>query len=136
MVETHCCPQKALTDRNQQLTPAQLAEQLGRLVLRRETPGEGFEQKLEELRSEIDKLDEELIDILARRMKVVEEIGAYKKENRITILQIRRWRQLMDDRTEAGIRLGLSRDFILKLLETVHEEGIRRQIDVMNREGE
>ena len=136
MVETHCCPQKALTDRNQQLTPAQLAEHFGRLVLRRENPGEGFEQKLEELRSEIDKLDEELIDILARRMKVVEEIGAYKKENRITILQIRRWRQLMDDRTEAGVRLGLSRDFILKLLETVHEEGIRRQIDVMNREGE
>jgi chorismate mutase len=134
MIETHCNPAKALTDKNQQITPAQLREFLSKLILRRETGTSEFSYKLEELRSEIDKLDEELIDILARRMKVVEEIGAYKKQNRMTILQLKRWNQLTHDRIEAGIRMGLTREFIRKLLETVHEEGIQRQIDVMNRD--
>jgi chorismate mutase len=134
MVEVHSHPARALTDKNQQLTPIQLKEMMEKLVIRRESGNHEFSYKLEELRSEIDKLDEELIDILARRMKVVEEIGTYKKANRITILQLKRWNQLTRDRIEAGIRMGLSREFIQKLLESVHEEGIQRQIDVMNRE--
>ena len=134
MIEAHINPSRALTDKNQQITPAQLKEMLGQLILRRESAGIEFEQKLEELRSEIDKLDEELIDILSRRMKIVEDIGAYKKANKITILQLKRWNHLMNDRIEAGEKMGLSREFILKLLESVHEEGIQRQIDVMNRE--
>lgn len=132
MVESHINPSKALTDKNQQVTPSQLADILSKLVVRRESGGVDFENKLEALRSEIDKLDEELIDILARRMNVVQEIGAYKKANKITILQLKRWNQLTRDRIEAGIKMGLSREFILKLLESVHEEGIQRQIDVMN----
>lgn len=136
MIETHIDPSKALTDKNQQITPFQLNEMLGKLILRRESGGFEFEQKLEELRSEIDKLDEELIDILARRMSVVEEIGKYKQANKITILQLKRWNYLIHDRIETGVRMGLSREFILKLLESVHEEGIQRQIDVMNRKDE
>ncbi len=134
MVEAHCNPSRALTDKNQQVTPAQLQEFVDKLIIRQESDNSGFSSKLEELRSEIDKLDEELIDILARRMNVIEEIGLYKKLNKITILQLKRWSQLTQDRIENGIRLGLSREFILKLLEDVHEEGIQRQIDVMNRE--
>ncbi len=132
MIESHISPSKALTDKNQQITPAHLTELLLKLILRRESGGVEFENKLEALRSEIDKLDEELIDILARRMNVVQEIGTYKKANKITILQLKRWNQLTQDRIEAGIKMGLSREFILKLLESVHEEGIQRQIDVMN----
>ncbi len=132
MIESHINPAKALTDKNQQVTPAQLTEIISKLILRRETGGVEFEAKLETLRSEIDKLDEELIDILARRMNVVQEIGTYKKANKITILQLKRWNQLTRERIEAGIKMGLSREFILKLLESVHEEGIQRQIDVMN----
>jgi chorismate mutase len=134
MVETHFNPSRALTDKNQQVTPAQLKEFLSKLIVRHESGNNEFSFKLEALRSEIDKLDEELIDILARRMKVIEEIGIYKKINKITILQLKRWSQLTHDRIEAGIKMGLSREFILKLLETVHEEGIQRQIDVMNRD--
>ncbi len=133
MIEAHITPSKALTDKNQQLTPAQLSDLLSKLIFRQESVPMEFENRLEVLRSEIDKLDEELIDILGRRMDVVEEIGNYKKANRITILQIKRWNQLTLDRIEAGIRMGLSKEFILKLLETVHEESIQRQIDVMNR---
>ena len=63
-------------------------------------------------------------------MKVVEDIGIYKKTNKITILQLKRWNQVINDRIEAGEKMGLSREFILKLLESVHEEGIQRQMDV------
>jgi chorismate mutase len=134
MIEVHASPSKALTDKNQQITPAQFSDLLSKLILRRESGGVEFENKLEELRSEIDKLDEELIDILARRMNVVEEIGKYKKANKITILQLKRWNQITRERIETGIRLGLSREFIENLLHSVHEEGIQRQIDVMNQD--
>ena len=134
MIESHVTPSKALTDKNQQITPVQLSEIISKLILRRESGSVEFENKLEALRSEIDKLDEELIDILARRMNVVQEIGMYKKANKITILQVKRWNQLTRDRIDAGIKMGLSREFILKLLESVHEEGIQRQIDVMNQD--
>jgi len=134
MIECHINPVRALTDKNQQITPAQLSEILSKVILRRESGSVEFENKLEELRSEIDKLDEELIEILARRMNVVQEIGKYKKANRITILQLKRWNQITRERIEAGIKMGLSREFLMKLLESVHEEGIQRQIDVMNQD--
>lgn len=134
MIETHVDPSKALTDKQQQITPAELKNLLGSLVIRRESGSIEFANKLDKLRSEIDKIDEELIDTLYRRMLVVDEIGKYKKENRITILQLKRWNQVIRDRVENGVKLGLSRDFIMKLLEVLHEESIQRQIDVMNRE--
>ena len=134
MIETHIRPEEALTDKEQQITPDNLRVLLSGLVIREEYGTIEFENKLEELRSEIDKLDEELIDILGRRMKIVEEIGKYKKENNITILQLKRWSHIIHDRVETGVRIGLSREFLLKLLETLHEESIQRQTEVMNRD--
>jgi chorismate mutase len=133
MIETHINPAEALTDKDQQITPQQLKELFGKLVVRRESGTIEFENSLEALRSEIDKLDEEMISILARRMSVVEEIGKYKKENNITILQLKRWSQVIRERVQAGVELGLTREFILKLLEAIHEESIQRQTEVMNR---
>jgi chorismate mutase len=134
MIEVHVRPEEALTDRNQQITPEMLRAMLAGLVVRKESGETEFQNLLEKLRSEIDKIDQELIDILARRMSVVEEIGKYKKSNRITILQLKRWSQIIHDRVETGEHLGLSREFLMKLLEALHEESIQRQIDVMNRE--
>jgi chorismate mutase len=133
MIETHIRPEEALTDKEQQITPGQLKELLSGLVIRKEYGTIEFENKLEELRSEIDKLDEELIDILGRRMNIVEEIGKYKKENNITILQLKRWSRIIHSRVDTGVRLGLTREFLLKLLEALHEESIQRQTDVMNK---
>ena len=133
MIEVHIRPEEALTDREQQITPDQLTILLDSLILREESGTVEFENKLEELRTEIDKLDEELIDILAQRMRIVDEIGKYKKENNITILQLKRWNHIIQDRVNAGVKLGLRREFILKLLETVHEVSIQRQTEVMNR---
>jgi len=134
MIEVHHHPSKALTDKNQQISPDALKTMLASLIIRNESGPPEFESKLEALRSEIDKLDAELLEILARRMNIVEEIGEYKKANRITILQIRRWNQLIHERIENGISLGLSREFLTRLLQAVHEEGIQRQLNVMNTE--
>jgi chorismate mutase len=134
MIEAHIRPEEALTDKEQQITPDNLKALISNLVIREEYGTFEFENKLEELRSEIDKLDEELIDILGRRMNIVEDIGKYKKENNITILQLKRWSQIIRDRVDTGVRIGLSREFLLKLLETLHEESIQRQTDVMNRD--
>jgi len=133
MIEAHIRPEEALTDKEQQITPDNLKMLISNLVIREEYGTIEFENKLEELRSEIDKLDEELIDILGRRMNIVEDIGKYKKENNITILQLKRWSQIIRDRVDTGVRIGLSREFLLKLLETLHEESIQRQTEVMNR---
>jgi chorismate mutase len=133
MIECHIRPEEALTDKGQQLTPAELETMISQLVLREANGGVEFENTLEKLRSEIDKIDQELIDIMSRRMQVVEEIGKYKKSNKITILQLKRWNQVIRERVKSGEQQGLSREFVLKLLEAVHEESIQRQIDVMNR---
>lgn len=133
MIESHYNPDIALTDANQQVTPKQLASIFSKLVIREESGTVEFETKLEELRTEIDKLDAELIDILSHRMKIVEEIGEYKRDNNITILQIKRWSEIIKNRLSHGIKSGLNKDFLTKILQIVHKESIQKQTDIMNK---
>ena len=127
MIESHCNPDNALTDANQQITPDELSVLLNSLIVRQTKGNIEFETMLEKLRREIDKMDAELLDILSKRLKIVDEIGHYKKENNITILQIRRWSDIISDRLNLGSRFGLNKDFLLQMLQLVHEESIRRQ---------
>jgi len=136
MLESHIDPDHALTDPQQQITPQALAQVISNLQVRKEKGNIEFETRLEELRSEIDKIDAELLHILSRRMDVVDEIGKYKKENNITILQLKRWSTILRDRLRTGMNLGLNKDFIQQLLETVHNESIRRQTEIFNSEEE
>lgn len=131
MIETHTDPDNALTDANQQITPEELSVLLSTLVIRQTSGNPEFETRLEKLRREIDKMDAELLDILNKRMRIVDEIGHYKKENNITILQIRRWSEMINDRLNLGSRFGLNSDFLLQMLQLVHEESIRRQEEIM-----
>ncbi len=131
MIESHMDPDHAFTDANQQITPEELSTLINALVVRQTKGNPEFETKLEILRREIDKMDAELLDILSNRMKIVDEIGQYKKENNITILQIQRWSDIFFDRLNLGSRIGLSREFLLQFLEIVHEESIRRQEEIM-----
>ncbi|RLD62348.1 MAG: 3-deoxy-7-phosphoheptulonate synthase [Bacteroidetes bacterium] len=130
MIESHIDPDNALTDPQQQITPHSLKVLLDSLVLRNPTGNIDFETILEKLRSEIDKIDVELIDILSRRMGIIDEIGKYKSQNNITILQLKRWSQIVNDRLNTGLESGLRKDFLQKLLEIVHVESIRRQTEI------
>lgn len=127
MIESHYQPENALTDARQQITPSALNTLIMNLIIRERTGDFEFETKLEEYRSEIDKLDAEMIDILARRLDVIDAIGNYKKENNITILQLKRWSNILQERLENGKNLGVDPDFLIKVLELVHKESIIRQ---------
>lgn len=132
IIETHITPDKALSDAKQQITPAALKEIMGRLILRE--PGADFqvELSLAELREQIDKLDDKLINLFEKRMKVVEEIGRHKKDNNLTILQSKRWDDILNKRVNLGLRKGLSEEFILKVFRAIHQESINHQTVIMN----
>jgi chorismate mutase len=134
MIETHRDPATALSDAAQQLTPALLHQILAKLVVREPGCGdEDFGKHLNSLRTVIDGIDAEMVQALARRMQVVEEIGAYKKEHSVTILQIERWLEILRSRTAQGEALGIEREIITELCQLLHKASIKRQTEVMNR---
>ena len=133
MIESHCDPSKALSDKNQQLTPNDLRELLSRLILRQPVSNDSkFLDILGELRSQIDIYDDQLLDILEQRMGVAETIGSYKKENNITILQSSRWEEIIQKAIAKGDSKGLSEEFIQLLFKAVHQESINHQNKIMN----
>ncbi len=132
MIESHFDPKQALTDAAQQITPAHLGQLLDQLVFRHKKGDINFQNKLEGLRTEIDKLDGELIQILAKRLEIIDEIGEYKKENDITILQMKRWAGIIRDRLSIGTHLGLEERFLKTLLNVIHKESMQRQADIFS----
>ncbi|MBV6483772.1 MAG: 2-dehydro-3-deoxyphosphooctonate aldolase [Flavobacteriales bacterium] len=133
MIETHVNPAEAKSDADQQLTPKQLVDLLNHLTIRDKLVSDTeFISHLEQLRLIIDELDEELINKFASRMAIIEKIGTYKKDHNITILQIERWEQILKNRLFIAQKVGLSNDFIRKMLELIHQESIRIQAKVMN----
>ncbi len=134
MIETHHNPLVALSDMNQQLTPRQLNDLLGKLIYRHSNNLDAdFASILETLRNQIDSIDQQMLELLSQRMKVVEEIGKYKSKNEVTILQLRRWEKIISTRVKLGKKLGLTEDFVKKLLQLVHKESIQKQTEVMNK---
>ncbi len=132
IIETHIDPDNALSDAHQQITPADLKTLLSRLILRHEDVDQENLFTLAELREQIDKLDDKLLQVFEKRMKVVEEIGKHKKAHNITILQSQRWDDIVRYRLSLGIKKGLSEEFILKVFQAIHQESINRQNLVMN----
>ena len=134
MLESHLDPDNAWSDAKQQVTPEVLSTLLDSITWRHENSNKvEFLSALESLRDQINQLDDELIQLLGRRMKIAENIGTYKKENNITILQTSRWNDILERSVKKGATLGLTRDFILKYLDAVHLESINRQNSVMNK---
>jgi chorismate mutase len=137
MIESHIDPSVAWTDAAQQVTPAALVEIIDHLTLRKpEVRDAVVKDKLAELRSQIDKIDDLVIQKVAERMQIAEKIGQYKKDNGITILQVNRWDEILNKRTTYAKALKLSADFTEKLLELLHSESIRKQTEIMNKDQE
>ncbi|MCK5343337.1 MAG: bifunctional 3-deoxy-7-phosphoheptulonate synthase/chorismate mutase type II, partial [Candidatus Heimdallarchaeota archaeon] len=134
MIESHFRPWSALSDADQQIRPKHLDELLKNLVIRKPFGGKVFQNKLSKLRAQIDEIDDELIEILTKRILVVKEIGEYKKDHKITILQLKRWSYIIEDRMKKGIDGGLEKAFLSKLLEVIHDESMRIQADILNSE--
>ncbi len=133
MIESHMNPEQALSDAAQQLLPADLAGLLEQLAFRSNRSAEGEGQAfLEVMRRQIDFLDHELLEVLSRRSKLVDRIGRFKKRNNMTILQVRRWEQLLENRLEQARQIGLDEAFVRQFYQTIHQYSIRIQSNVMN----
>jgi chorismate mutase len=139
MIEVHCHPESALSDKDQQLTPIQVGNTLDSILSRLclvslICPSEGSEE-LQWLRAEIDELDDRLWDTIAARMEVSERIGAWKKAHGVTPLQPERYLQIVDKlktRNETLQDNSLSTDFMLRLWELIHEESLQKQLKIEN----
>jgi len=131
MIESHIDPDQAWSDAKQQITPEVLGAMITEMVLR-----EGYEDvqplqsKLEFLREEIGNIDDELFNLLSNRMNYVRQIGQYKKENNMTILQQKRWARKIEDSLKLAKERGLSQQFIMDFISAIHDESIDQQENV------
>jgi chorismate mutase len=128
MIEVHVDPDQALSDASQQLTPDQFRALLGRITWKHaESNDRTFRAHLDALRTEIDELDDHLLDLLGRRMAVVRRMGELKRQQHVAVLQPGRWEEILASRVAAGQQHTLSADFVVQLFQSVHEEAIRQQ---------
>jgi chorismate mutase len=131
IIETHCCPEAAWSDAAQQITPDTLAQLLSRLIIRdADRPSQFFS----ELRWRIDQIDEAILELFARRMQVSVEMGEYKRKNNMPALQTIRYSEILEHCTEFGTTLDLDTEFVRNVVKELHEESIRKQMEVMNQE--
>ena len=128
IIESHCCPDKAWSDAAQQVTPEVLGVILDTLVIR---DVKQSTESLTALRRQIDELDSNLLELLARRMRVSVEIGMYKKEHNMPILQAARYDEILQNRINQAIQMEMSGEFMKTVLVAIHEESVRHQMEVM-----
>lgn len=132
MIETHPNPDQAWSDAAQQITPQTLQQLLAQLQIRdRNIEGVGFTNELESLRNMVDSLDEELLEIIAKRMDLIAKIGSYKKQHNVTVFQPERWLEIKKSRANFGENLKLNPEFVLNILTEIHNESIRFQTEII-----
>ncbi|MCD9562488.1 bifunctional 3-deoxy-7-phosphoheptulonate synthase/chorismate mutase type II [Tenacibaculum maritimum] len=128
MVETHTDPDNAWSDASQQVTPNTLKQMMEDLKIRKVTnTDQAYRESLENLRAQINIVDNQLIDLLGKRMKVADSIGALKKEKNVAVLQSRRWNEILGNMILEGEARGLSEEFVLKMFKAIHQESINHQ---------
>lgn len=130
IIESHCSPDKAWSDAAQQVLPDVLDFILSKLTIRSEMEST---DTLRILRKQIDECDNALLELLARRMKVCREIGQYKKEHNMQIVQTLRYTEILDKRGAQGALSGMSQDFVRAVFEHIHEESVNQQIEIVNK---
>jgi chorismate mutase len=133
IIETHIDPDNAWSDAAQQVTPDMLKKMFIDLKMRKKDESSvNYNNKLENLRLQIDEVDAKILDILSKRMLIVDEIGKLKKEHNVAVLQNNRWVNMLDRIVEEGVSKGLSEDFIISLFKAIHQESINHQENIVN----
>lgn len=130
IIESHCNPDCAWSDASQQVTPDALELILNNLVIRDTTQ---TTEDLSDLRRQIDNLDNDLLELLAKRMRISKEIGQFKKEHGMTVLQSGRYDEIISKRVAQAVSMGMSGEFMQVVLEAIHEESVRQQIEILNK---
>lgn len=128
IVESHCNPDCALSDAGQQITPEVLDYTLKMLVVRDNAQ---TTENISVLRQQIDEIDEQLLSLLSKRMRISREIGTYKKEHNMPILQSGRYNEILDKRGKMGKSLDLNPEFISEIMKSIHGESVKVQMEIM-----
>lgn len=129
IIESHCEPDSAWSDKSQQVTPEVLNFILHTLVVRDSVQ---TTESLALLRQQIDQIDSELLEALSKRMRVSREIGQYKKEHSMPVVQTGRYDDILNSRARSAEELGMSGEFMKVVYQAIHEESVRQQIEVLN----
>ena len=129
IIESHCDPDKAWSDAKQQVTPDVLDYILSLLVIR---DGTVTTEGITTLRRQIDEIDNQVMELLSKRMRVCREIGHYKKEHNMTVLQTSRYNEILDKRGAQGSLCGMDPMFVKTVFEAIHEESVRQQMEIVN----
>jgi chorismate mutase len=133
IIETHVDPDNAWSDAAQQVTPTVLKQIFLDLRIRKETDdADDYNSRLSRFRVDIDEYDRKLLEILGKRMKVADKIGALKKEKNVAVLQNKRWNEILGKMILDGEEKGLSEEFILKIFKAIHQESISHQEKIIN----
>lgn len=132
MIETHNDPDKAWSDASQQVTPKALIQIMKDLKIRKESDPEAeFNSSLNNLRAQIDVVDNQIIELLGKRMKVADSIGLLKKQKNVAVLQSKRWNEILGKMVLEGEEKGLSEEFVLKMFKAIHQESINHQEKIL-----
>ncbi|WP_374551498.1 chorismate mutase [Flavobacterium sp.] len=133
IIETHIDPDNAWSDAAQQVTPERLKQIIFDLTIRKETDdADDYQTRLAKLRSKIDEFDGKLLDVIGKRMKVAEDIGALKKEKNVAVLQNKRWNEILEKMISEGSQRGLNEEFIIQFFKAIHQESIAHQEKIFN----
>lgn len=133
IIETHIDPDNAWSDADQQVTPTVLKQIFKDLRIRKETDNaDDYNNRLAKFRVDIDEYDTKLLEILGKRMKIADKIGALKKEKNVAVLQNKRWNEILGKMILDGEEKGLSEEFILKIFKAIHQESISHQEKIIN----
>ena len=133
MIETHIDPDNAWSDAAQQVTPTTLKQIMEDLKIKKETEtAPEYRESLDNLRAQINVVDDQLIDLLGKRMLVADKIGALKKEKNVAVLQSSRWNEILGKMVLQGDQKGLSEEFVLKMFKAIHQESINHQEKIIN----
>ena len=134
MIETHLNPEEALSDANQQVTVDGLNSILSNLVLRTQEYSKDVAAEIEEIRMRVTDLDDHLFNLLSERMQMSDEVGRLKRENNIMILQQAHWTNIIASRLDKSEDYNLTKQFVRKMMDAIHQESIRHQTKVMNKD--
>ena len=130
IIESHCDPDNAWSDAKQQVTPETLQIILNTLVVREQKVST---ESLSSLRNQIDEIDDEILEIIAKRMRVSREIAEYKKEHEMQVLQAGRYDEILTKRSKEGKEMGLDEEFVKTVFEAIHSESVRQQVEFINK---
>ena len=133
MIESHWDPDNAWSDAKQQVTPSRLVEIMKELKIRKQNNlEEEYKTKLDKFRSQIDVFDQNILEIISKRMKISNEIGSLKKSKNVAVLQNKRWKQVLEKMVIEGNQMDLSSEFTRKIFKAIHQESINHQEKIIN----